>query len=287
MKRYIITLILLITCTFTLTGCRNQTTDSGFKENVEIAWDDVKDDFDQIDQDVENDTSKQDVKALTQTILDGYDKIKEGITQDNQEEAKKVYEAASRLEYIEKNTDQKLSSEEKEILDEAKAIEQEAYNQLRGEAEIDAKHQLDKELAEISSKASIEASAQLEERLKKLVEKREEYVNTIFTEVKNKLVEFVNSSNYLEYLTSHVKAVSDEYQMTDCVLCVRKEDLKYADDLKKAYTLPIEVEEGQQIQLGGFIIENKTTNVVVDESLDSNLEAQKDWFYKTSGLMIK
>ena len=170
---------------------------------------------------------------------------------------------------------------------EEKAIEQEAYNQLRGEAEIDAKHQLDKELAEISSKASIEASAQLEERLKKLVEKREEYVNTIFTEVKNKLVEFVNSSNYLEYLTSHVKAVSDEYQMTDCVLCVRKEDLKYADDLKKAYALPIEVEEGQQIQLGGFIIENKTTNVVVDESLDSNLEAQKDWFYKTSGLMIK
>ena len=104
MKRYIITLILLITCTFTLTGCRNQTTDSGFKGNVEIAWDDVKDDFDQIDQDVENDTSKQDVKALTQTILDGYDKIKEGITQDNQEEAKKVYAAASRLEYIEKNT---------------------------------------------------------------------------------------------------------------------------------------------------------------------------------------
>ena len=174
--------------------------------------------------------------------------------------------------YIKDEIEKISSAEEKEILDEAKAIEQEAYNQLRGEAEIDAKHQLDKEL---------------EERLKKLVEKREEYVNTIFTEVKNKLVEFVNSSNYLEYLTSHVKAVSDEYQMTDCVLCVRKEDLKYADDLKKAYALPIEVEEGQQIQLGGFIIENKTTNVVVDESLDSNLEAQKDWFYKTSGLMIK
>ena len=172
--------------------------------------------------------------------------------------------------YIKDEIEKISSAEEKEILDEAKAIEQ-----------------LDKELAEISSKASIEASAQLEERLKKLVEKREEYVNTIFTEVKNKLVEFVNSSNYLEYLTSHVKAVSDEYQMTDCVLCVRKEDLKYADDLKKAYALPIEVEEGQQIQLGGFIIENKTTNVVVDESLDSNLEAQKDWFYKTSGLMIK
>ena len=183
--------------------------------------------------------------------------------------------------YIKDEIKKISSAEEKEILDEAKAIEQEAYNQLRGEAEIDAKHQLDKELAEISSKASIEASAQLEERLKKLVEKREEYVQTIFTEVKNKLVEFVNGKDYKDYLLTHVKAVSDEYQMTDCVLYVRK------DDLKKAYALPIEVEEGQQIQLGGFIIENKATNVVVDESLDSNLEAQKDWFYKTSGLMIK
>ena len=122
MKRYIITLILLITCTFTLTGCRNQTTDSGFKENVEIAWDDVKDDFDQIDQDVENDTSKQDVKALTQTILDGYDKIKEGITQDNQEEAKKIYEAASRLQYIEENTDKKLTEEQKQVLELGKSM---------------------------------------------------------------------------------------------------------------------------------------------------------------------
>ena len=68
--------------------------------------------------------------------------------------------------YIKDEIEKISSAEEKEILDEAKAIEQEAYNQLRGEAEIDAKHQLDKELAEISSKASIEASAQLEERLK-------------------------------------------------------------------------------------------------------------------------
>ena len=137
--------------------------------------------------------------------------------------------------YIKDEIKKISSAEEKEILDEAKAIEQEAYNQLRGEAEIDAKHQLDKELAEISSKASIEASAQLEERLKKLVEKREEYVQTIFTEVKNKLVEFVNGKDYKDYLLTHVKAVSDEYQMTDCVLYVRKDDLKYAYKLKNKY----------------------------------------------------
>lgn len=51
--------------------------------------------------------------------------------------------------------------------------------------------------------------------------------------------------------------------------------------------MPIEVEVSDKILIGGFIIENKATNVVVDESLDFALENQKDWFYKTSGLMIK
>ena len=49
----------------------------------------------------------------------------------------------------------------------------------------------------------------------------------------------------------------------------------------------LEVEVSDKITIGGFIVKNKATNVVVDESLDFALENQKDWFYKTSGLMIK
>lgn len=189
--------------------------------------------------------------------------------------------------YIKDEIERISSKEEQTILAEAKEIEQAAYNHLRDEAEIAAKHQLDKELAEISSKASIDASIQLEERLKKLVTKREEYVNTIFNEVKNRLEEFVSSDNYHDYLINHVKAVSDEYQMSDCILYVKNDDLKYIDELKAAYQLPIEVKDSKDIQLGGFIIENKQTNVVINESLEVNLDNQKDWFYKTSGLMIK
>lgn len=116
LKKYIITLLIML-FSFSLTGCRNQNKTNGFQGNVEIAWNDVKDDFNQIDEKVKKDSSSYDIKQLTQTILDGYEKIKDGINQDNQEEAKKIYEAASRLEYIEENTKQELSSEEKEILE--------------------------------------------------------------------------------------------------------------------------------------------------------------------------
>ena len=63
--------------------------------------------------------------------------------------------------------------------------------------------------------------------------------------------------------------------------------MKYKDELIKAYGTTLEVEVSDKITIGGFIVKNKATNVVVDESLDFALENQKDWFYKTSGLMIK
>lgn len=75
--------------------------------------------------------------------------------------------------------------------------------------------------------------------------------------------------------------------MENSTLKLRKVDMKYKDELIKAYGMSIEVEVSDKILIGGFIIENKATNVVVDESLDFALENQKDWFYKTSGLMIK
>ena len=75
--------------------------------------------------------------------------------------------------------------------------------------------------------------------------------------------------------------------MSDSTLELREADMKYKDELIKAYGTTLEVEVSDKITIGGFIVKNKATNVVVDESLDFALENQKDWFYKTSGLMIK
>lgn len=189
--------------------------------------------------------------------------------------------------YIKDEIDKIASKEEENILNEAKALEKEAYAQMEAEAKNDADHQLEKELAAISSKASIEAATNLEIRTKKLVEKREEYVNAIFKEARDKIISFVSGDEYKNYLFDHVKKIGEEYHMTGCVLYLRKADMIYENEMKKAYGIDIDVKENTEIQLGGFIIENPETHVVVDETLDFALASQKDWFYKTSGLMIK
>lgn len=189
--------------------------------------------------------------------------------------------------YMKEEIERLASLEEEKILAEAKQLEEEAYNQIKAEAKKDAEALLAKELVEISSNASVEASLSQEEKTKKLVEKRDEYVTNIFSKAKDKLVEFVNSQDYKAYLIKHIKEIGKLYQMENSTLKLRKEDMKYQDELIKAYGISLDVEVSDKIMIGGFIIENKATNVVVDESLDFALENQKDWFYKTSGLMIK
>ncbi len=189
--------------------------------------------------------------------------------------------------YMKEEIERLAKKEEEQILSEAKELEQEAYESMKAEAKADSSAQLNKELAEISSQASVEAAANLETRTKQLVEKRDGFVADIFNEAKEKLVSFASGNEYHDYLVNRVSAVSKEYQMENCVLKVREADQALKDELVKAYQLPVEVEVSQDILIGGFILENKTTHVVVDESLDFALESQKDWFYKTSGLMIR
>ena len=189
--------------------------------------------------------------------------------------------------YMKEEIERLANLEEEKILAEAKELEEEAYNQIKAEAKKDAEALLAKELVEISSSASVEASLSQEEKTKKLVVKRDEYVANIFKEAKEKLVAFVASKDYQKYLIEHIEKIGKLYQMEDSTLELREEDMIYKDELVKAYGVDLEVEVSDKIKIGGFIIENKATNVVVDESLDSALENQKDWFYKTSGLMIK
>ena len=189
--------------------------------------------------------------------------------------------------YMKEEIERLANLEEEKILAEAKELEEEAYNQIKAEAKKDAEALLAKELVEISSSASVEASLSQEEKNKKLVVKRDEYVANIFKEAKEKLVAFVASKDYQKYLIEHIEKICKLYQMEDSTLELREEDMRYKDELVKAYGVDLEVEVSDKIKIGGFIIENKATNVVVDESLDSALENQKDWFYKTSGLMIK
>lgn len=189
--------------------------------------------------------------------------------------------------YMKDEIERAAKSEEKAILDEVKALEDEAYESMKIEAKRDADLRLKQELEEIQSQAATEISESHIERTKKLIEKRDEYVNTIFKNVKDELIDFTLTSDYKDFMIKKAKKTIDIFSNEDFIILVNKKDLVLKDDLMNLSKHIVDVKESTDIVIGGLIGENPNSLLVIDETLDFALKNQKEWFYKNSGLIIK
>lgn len=183
--------------------------------------------------------------------------------------------------------ERQAKNEEKSILDEVKALEDEAYESMKAEAKRDADLKLKQEEEEMSSNASAEISESHIERTKKLIEKRDEYVKDIFTKARNELIAFSESKDYASFMKAKIEKVAADFTGERAVMYVASKDLAMEKELVKAFGHDIKVEANDDITIGGFIIEDKESSLVVDETLDFALDNQKEWFNKNSGLIIK
>lgn len=188
--------------------------------------------------------------------------------------------------YMKDEINEAAESERQAILEEVKKLEEQADKQMKEEAKKDAQLQMNQELSEISSVAATEISEIHSERTKKLIEIREGYVNTIFSEARDKLLAFTSSSEYKDFMIEKTKKAA-LIGLDHVVLYVSEKDLDLAKELEVVYGKTMLIEVSDEISIGGFIIENKAEKLVINESLDAALESQKDWFYKNSGLIIK
>lgn len=189
--------------------------------------------------------------------------------------------------YMKDEIERQAKSEEQAILNEVKALEDEAYESMKAEAKKDADLKLKQEEEEMSSNASAEISESHIERTKKLIEKRDEYVKNIFDKAREELKAFVKSDDYLSFMEAKIKKVADDFKDQQPTMYVSQDDLAIKADLIKAFGSDIDVQASDDITIGGFILENNASSLVVDETLDFALNNQKEWFNKNSGLIIR
>ena len=167
-----------------------------------------------------------------------------------------------------------------DILAEVKSIEDQAMASIKMEAKKNADMRLKQELDDIHSQAASEISELNSQRMKKLIRKRDEYVESIFAEVLKELKLFTESKDYRAYLENKAKQAGKS-QFMNAVIYVREEDLQYTD------LINVLLQSSENIHIGGMIIEDQQSDLVLDETLEFALKTQKEWFNKNSGLVIR
>ena len=148
MKKFLTVALSIFLLTITLTGCGNKVDDTDinddntvkrFRGNINTSWDEVEDDYNAIElearEEVRNNKNitTDDIRNLTNTIQTKYQIIRNGITDDNEDDAKELYRSSIKLQEIAKKDDKRVQHEVTTLAENAEAMVKQFY----GEAEDD------------------------------------------------------------------------------------------------------------------------------------------------------
>lgn len=165
-------------------------------------------------------------------------------------------------------------------------IREKAIEELESSVQQEAHMYYEQEFKELQSEHAVQLSKLHEETNRKLMKKRKELSESVFTQVKQQLESFVASDAYVDFLCDKVKRFA-EYGYEDVILYLSKHDMMLKDQLQNAYGKACEIMQDEEIVLGGVRLECLKNGRIVDETFDTVLEEQKDWFYTNSGLFVK
>lgn len=119
-----------------------------------------------------------------------------------------------------------------------------------------------------------------------LFKKRSEITADVFDRAKAKLEEFTLSDKYKEQLISDAKDIADYFGESSVTLYLRSKDMEFSDKLTSLFNGSCTAQAGSDIFVGGIRAVCYDSKIMIDKTLDTKLEEQKEWFYQNSGLKV-
>lgn len=129
------------------------------------------------------------------------------------------------------------------------------------------------------------AQAQAQARLK-VFEKRESIADDVFASAAKELVEFSRSDEYKAFLIKSAEKAALKLK-GEIEFYLRSEDMKFAHDIESVVAQRCAFTADDTIKLGGCKAKCVQAALFADDTLDSRLNEQKNWFYENSGLGVE
>lgn len=182
---------------------------------------------------------------------------------------------------------QKYADKQREkINDEVQSFKEAELKKAEDDGLRDAYNLIHKELAVRQIAISSEMAKEEDLGRSKIYARRTEITKEIFDSAKKKLSDFTSSDEYKAQLQKDAKEIANFFGNNDVVLYVSSKDAEFAKQLLNIFGGKGEINIANDIVIGGIRAVCTQTQTMIDKTLDSNLELQKEWFYKNSGLKV-
>ncbi len=153
-------------------------------------------------------------------------------------------------------------------------------------ARRDSEKLIREKLEEARSRETVILASKTKEGQKKLFITRSEMVEDVFAKAAEKLVAYTATDAYTEKLLESAGEIAALFGDNDCTVCLNERDLAVSDRIKALFSGNVTVEKDDTIRIGGVKGSCKTMRIIADETLDSKLQAQREWFVENADLSV-
>jgi len=191
------------------------------------------------------------------------------------------------LRYFEKEIHEASNKKINELKKEIDAIKSAEIAKIDEDLKESINHDLDLQLKDLKTDHRYEMNKLLTENAKELMIRRQELFQSVFIEVKKKLLSFIHTEDYKKLLSSKIHKINPLFEQDEIIFYVKTDDSIIEEVIKSEYKGKYSIEKSSSIELGGFLAGCIKKGIELDETLDTILESKKQWFYEKSNLFIK
>ena len=145
---------------------------------------------------------------------------------------------------------------------------------------------IQKKMSDINTKISSELSKAESSSRNEIFIRRKEIAEEVFDKAGKKLIDFTKTDKYPELLKKSAKEFAKYLTADDVIIYIKESDMKFAKDIKNAFGSECEIQTSEEILIGGIMGLSKKAGLLADETLDTKLSEQHEWFYENSGLRV-
>lgn len=169
---------------------------------------------------------------------------------------------------------------------EVKQLKTERLKEAEEKAKAERDSLVKTKLTESRSRQTALLATKTQEAQRNLFVERIAMTDEVFKLAAEKLDDYTKTDAYSARLTESAKEIAALFGDKDCVLYLNERDLDKADELSRLFSGSTEVQADKTIKIGGVKGYCESMGIIADETLDSKLEAQRDWFSENAELSV-
>ena len=177
-------------------------------------------------------------------------------------------------------------AQKKAMEGEVKQLKSERLKEAEEKAKRDSEALKKQKLNEVHNSQTAKLATKTQEGQKQLYIARAQMTEEVFKLASDKLKAYAQTAEYRAKLNDSAKAVAELFGGKDCIIYVNERDIAEAEQFKSLFSAGSEVKADKTIQIGGVKAYCESMGIIADETLDSKLDLQREWFVENAELYV-